>query len=99
MKTYILYIITTLLIVNIGLFMINIYKNKQISQNNLYDYFYSISRKKSELVTSCELQSINPFFYIGKDTIKNINIKDVIKEKILCFYFSSPHTTPRWMIQ
>ena len=43
MKTYILYIITTLLIVNIGLFMINIYKNKQISQNNLYDYFYSIS--------------------------------------------------------
>ena len=93
MKTYILYIITTLLIVNIGLFMINIYKNKQISQNNLYDYFYSISRKKSELVTSCELQAINPFFYIGKDTIKNINIKDVIKEKILCFYFSS-HTCP-----
>ena len=86
MKTYILYIITTLLIVNIGLFMINIYKNKQISQNNLYDYFYSISRKKSELVTSCELQAINPFFYIGKDTIKNINIKDVIKEKISVSY-------------
>ena len=93
MKTHILYIIITLLIINIGLFMINIYKQKQISQNNLYDYFYTISRKKSELIVSCELQTINPFFYIGKDTLKSINIQNLIKEKALCFYFSS-HTCP-----
>ena len=93
MKTHILYIIITLLIINIGIFMINIYKQKQISQNNLYDYFYTISRKKSELIVSCELQTINPFFYIGKDTLKSINIQNLIKEKALCFYFSS-HTCP-----
>lgn len=66
MKTHILYIIITLLIINIGLFMIKHIQAKQISQNNLYDYFYTISRKKSELIVSCELQTINPFFYIGK---------------------------------
>ena len=93
MKMKISYLIIALLSINIGLFVINMYKRNKISKDYLYNYFYSITRKKNEIIAKSELQTINPFFYIGKDTIKNINVKDVIKEKALCFYFSS-HTCP-----
>lgn len=93
MKMKISYLIIALLSINIGLFVINMYKRNKISKDYLYNYFYSITRKKNEIIAKSELQTINPFFYIGKDTIKNINVKDVIKEKALCFYFSS-HICP-----
>ena len=93
MKMKISYLIIALLSINIGLFVINMYKRNKISKDYLYNYFYSITRKKNEIIAKSELQTINPFFYIGKDTIKNINVKDVIKEKALCFNFSS-HTCP-----
>lgn len=93
MKIKISYLIIALLSINIGLFVISMYKRNKISKDYLYNYFYSITRKKNEIIAKSELQAINPFFYIGKDTIKDINIKDIIKEKILCFYFSA-HTCP-----
>lgn len=93
MKKITLYIIITLLSINIGLFVIMIYKRNQISKNYLYDYFYSVSRKKSETTTLCELQPINPYFYVGKDTSKIIHISDLTKKETLCFFFSS-HTCP-----
>ena len=93
MKIKISYIIIILLFINVGLFTIIIIQNNQKNQDHLYDYFYSVTRKKSEIITKSELQTINPYFYIGKDTVQVINISELIQDYILCYYFSS-HTCP-----
>lgn len=94
MKKKVLYFVVALLSINIGLFVINIIKRNQIPKEYLYDYFYSVTRKKSQMIAMCELQPINPYFYIGKDTTNIVNITDLIKKKKLCFFFSSNTCPP-----
>lgn len=90
----IVYSILILLSINIGLFTIIMYKKFQISKDFSYDYFYLASRKRSELTTQCELQPINPHFYIGKDTSNTVHISSFLSRKYaLCFYFPR-HTCP-----
>lgn len=94
MRIKISHIVIILLCINIGLFVFNMIQKSHYHGDNLYDYFYAITRKKSEIMAKNELQPINPLFYIGKDTTHAINISNNISTNILCYYFSSQTCPP-----
>lgn len=87
-------IIIPLLSINIGLLVFTFLLNKQKPKDYSYDYFYSTTRIKSVITTKSELQSINPIFFIGKDTLHAMNLSDIIHGNTLCYYFSSRTCPP-----